>query len=64
MKTEYQLKKEIFIKEQNDKLRELVNNADTEIAHAEADLILCNILIEYGHEETVNLWKNIDKWYA
>jgi hypothetical protein len=64
MKTEYQLKKEIFIKEQNDKLRELANNDDIEIAHAEADLILCNILIEYGHEETVNLWKNIDKWYA
>ena len=64
MKTEYQLKKEIFIKEHNYKLRELGNNADTEIAHAESDLILCNILIEYGHEETVNLWKNINKWYA
>jgi len=64
MKTEYQVKKEKFIKEQNDKLRELANNGDTEIAHAEADLILCNILIEYGHKETVDLWKNIDKWYA
>jgi hypothetical protein len=64
MKTEYQLKKEKFIKEQNDKLKELANNSDTEIAHSEADLILCNILIEYGHKETVNLWKNIDKWYA
>ena len=64
MKTEYHLKKEKFIKEQNDKLKKLADNGDTEIAHAEADLILCNILIEYGHEETVDLCKNIDKWYA
>jgi len=64
MKTEYQVIKEKFIKEQNDKLRKLSNNGDTEIAHAEADLILCNILIEYGHKETVDLWKNINKWYA
>jgi hypothetical protein len=33
MKTEYQLKKEIFIKEQNDKLRELINHTDTKVAH-------------------------------
>ena len=64
MKTEYQLKKEKFIKKQNDKLRKLADNADTEIAHAEADLILCDILIEYGLDETVDLWKNINKWYA
>ena len=64
MKTEYQLKKERFIKEQNDKLIELADWHDTEIAHSEADLILCNILIEYGHEETVDLWKKINKWYA
>lgn len=64
MKTDYQVKKEKFIKQQNDKLRELANNVGTDIAHHEADLILCNILIEYGHEETVNLWRNINKWYA
>ena len=64
MKTEYQLKKEKFIKEQNDKLRELADNADTEAAHSEADDILCNILIEFGLDETVDLWKKIDKWYA
>jgi len=64
MKTEYQLKKEKFIKEQNDKLRKLVDNCDTEIAHSDADLILCDILIEYGLDETVDLWKNINKWYA
>ncbi len=64
MKTEYQLKKEKFIKEQNNKLRKLADNSDTEIAHGEADLILCDILIEYGLNETVDLWKNINKWYA
>ena len=64
MKTEYQLKKERFIKEQNDKLRELANYGDTEIAHSEADKILCDILIEFGCEETVKLWDKIEKWYA
>ena len=64
MKTEYQLKKEIFINEQNDKLKELVNNTDYEISHIEADKILCEILIEYGHKETVNLFNNLNKWYA
>lgn len=64
MKTEYQVKKEKFIKEQNDKLRKLADNGDIEIAHAEADGILCDILIELGLDETVYLWKKIDKWYA
>lgn len=64
MKTEYQLKKEKFIKEQNDKLRELADYADTEVAHSEADKILCDILIELGYEETVHLWDKIEKWYA
>jgi hypothetical protein len=64
MKTEYQLKKERFIKEQNDKLRELINHPDTEVAHYEADLILCDILKEFGCEETVRLWESVEKWYA
>lgn len=64
MKTEYQLKKEQFIKEQNNKLKELVNNSDYEMVHVEADKILCEILSYYGHEETVNLFNNLPKWYA
>lgn len=64
MKTEYQLKKEKFIQEQNDKLKKLADNNDTEVAHSEADDILCNILLEFGLDETVDLWKKINKWYA
>lgn len=64
MKTEYQLKKEEFIKKQNERLKELKNNSDYEMSHIEADKILCEILLEYGHEETVNLFSNLNKWYA
>lgn len=64
MKTEYQVKKEKFIKEQNDKLRKLADDMDIEIAHSKADDILCDILLEFGFDETVDLWNKIKKWYA
>lgn len=37
---------------------------DTEAAHLEADEILCQYLRELGATELVDLWNEIDKWYA
>ena len=41
-----------------------INNRDIESAHADADTILCNILIELGYKELVDLYNKVDKWYA
>jgi len=43
------------------KLRELRKTAedDPEIAHAEADAILCVFLLELGEQEVVTAWREI-----
>jgi hypothetical protein len=40
------------------------NEHDTEKAHVMADEILCELLTRLGFEDVVNLYNNIDKWYA
>jgi hypothetical protein len=37
---------------------------DTEIAHGDADDLLCDLLIELGYYDVVNEYNKIDKWYA
>jgi len=37
---------------------------DTEREHVEADEILCEMLIELGYEDIVELYYKIGKWYA
>ena len=46
------------------RLRELQGHVDTEVAHVEADKILCELLIEVGFADVVVEWDRIDKWYA
>ncbi len=40
------------------------HNSDTEQGHIRGDEILCEILELLGHEEVVELYNKIDKWYA
>lgn len=37
---------------------------DTEIAHVEADKLMCEVLSEFGYEAGVEIFKIMDKWYA
>lgn len=46
------------------KLREQQGNGDTEAAHANADDVLCNLLVALGYEDVVAEWRKVEKWYA
>ncbi len=47
-----------------EKLKELRYEMDTEAAHSDADELLCELLIELGHQDIVDAFNQIDKWYA
>ena len=40
------------------------NAADIEADHSNADQTLCDLLRALGHDEIVNEYESIDKWYA
>lgn len=58
------MKKEVIIKEAIEEMKKLVNNADYEIAHIEADGILCDVLTKLGYKELVDVYEQVGKWYA
>lgn len=58
------MEKEVIIKEAIEKMKECVNNGDIEVAHLDADDILCDVLTQLGYKELVDLYKKVDKWYA
>lgn len=37
---------------------------DTEMAHREADDVLCDLLCSLGYAEVVKAYNKIEKWYA
>ena len=47
-------------------LNELVrlSQGDTEAGHASADTVLCELLIELGYSDVVDVYNRVDKWYA
>lgn len=45
-------------------LKDCVANGDEEIAHSDADNILCQLLTELGYSEIVGIYSEVDKWYA
>jgi hypothetical protein len=47
-----------------DKLIKEQSNDDTEIAHCNADDLLCDLLVELGFVDIVKEYSRIDKWYA
>lgn len=46
------------------KLKLEQHNGDTEVAHSNADQILCDLLTSLGYGDVVHEWAKIDKWYA
>ena len=46
-------------------LESIINNQDdVEDDHREADQVLCELLSELGYDDVVNLYQQIEKWYA
>jgi hypothetical protein len=41
-----------------------LNNFDEETAHVIADDLLCQLLRELGHDDVVEAYLLVDKWYA
>lgn len=37
---------------------------DTEVAHVDADAVLCQLLMSLGYEDVVTAYHDIGKWYA
>ena len=47
-----------------DILRMIQKSHDTEIAHIDADDILCQFLESLGYEDVVSEYQKVDKWFA
>lgn len=45
-------------------MQELNNLGNQEIAHIEADKILCNLLSDLGYSDIVEAFEKVNKWYA
>ena len=45
------------------KMQEIMHH-DIESAHMEADDILCSLLISLGYQRLIEVYRQIDKWYA
>ncbi len=45
-------------------MRNLMDLADVEIAHSEADDVLCEVLRGLGYDELVDAFEDLPKWYA
>lgn len=46
------------------KLKILQLLRDKEIAHCNADYVICELLKSLGYEDVVKEYEEIDKWYA
>jgi hypothetical protein len=47
-----------------EKLKACQSNDDIEVAHSEADQVLCDLLESLGYNEVVKQWSVVPKWYA
>jgi hypothetical protein len=41
-----------------------IDNYNIEVAHENADRLLCEFLKEIGFDEVVKVYNNVTKWYA
>ena len=51
-------------KEAADRMRQIDEDEDTESGHMMADDLFCEILKSLGYDEAVDIFDNMDKWYA
>lgn len=45
-------------------LKEAQENTDTEVAHLDADQVLCDLLEALGYKKVVDAYHKVNKWYA
>jgi hypothetical protein len=55
---------EATIEQIKSQLRELQASKDPELAHGDADDLLCNLLGALGYSDVVAEWEKVGKWYA
>jgi hypothetical protein len=53
-----------IIKAAIERMKECVKNSDYEVAHCNADDILCDVLKQLGAKELVDEFEKVGKWYA
>lgn len=46
------------------RLREIQTNTDKELAHMDADGVLCDLLKSLGYASVVDEYHKVDKWFA
>lgn len=46
------------------RMKQLQESGDIEVAHIEADDILCEVLLQLGYKELVDAFNDLAKWYA
>jgi len=46
------------------RLKEAQDNGDTEMAHSDADEVLCEMLDSLGYADVVTEYRLVSKWYA
>ena len=46
------------------KLKKVQDNHDTEVAHSDADKVLCALLSSLGYEDVVVEYRKVSKWFA
>ena len=56
--------KKYTIHEARKELIKISKGGDPEIAHIEADFVLLGILSELGHDDIVDLFLNVTRWYS
>jgi hypothetical protein len=47
-----------------ERLKQLQNCGDPEIAHSEADKVLCELLRKLSHSNVADEFEKVTKWYA
>lgn len=47
-----------------EELKVIAKDTDTEVAHVDADDVLCQLLSDLGYNDVVMAYRQIGKWYA
>ena len=45
-------------------MRTISHRSDTELAHMDADALLCRVLADAGYRNGVEVFREMDKWYS
>jgi hypothetical protein len=51
-------------KEAIKKLKKIQKSSDVERAHVDADVILCELLEQFGYADVVRQYEKVSKWYS